>query len=147
MKKWLRGLCMAPMVFSLKQRNPHCVTWEMASHKACSESAMPHFANMFFMMSCCSVNATQKPRNSWAAIPHSCSGVGEKTKPYSLFLGSYQWGKKECSIYVQKMPKKATFIASGIRYFNVLSATLTTSNNYTYGSVWPDLFLLYMILI
>ena len=41
----------------------------MASHKACSESAMPHFANMFFMMSCCSVNATQKPRNSWIAIP------------------------------------------------------------------------------
>ena len=47
---------------------------------------------------------------------HSCSGVREKTKTYSLVLGSYEWGKKYFSVYVQKLPKKAKFIA--IRYFN-----------------------------
>ena len=41
---------------------------------------------------------------------HSCSGVGEKTKPYSRVLGSYKCGKKDFSVYVQNMPKKARYI-------------------------------------
>ena len=47
-----------------------------------------------------------------------CSGVGEKAKPYSLVLGSYQWGKKYFSVYVEKMPKKHS-LQSDISMFRV----------------------------
>ena len=47
---------------------------------------------------------------------HSCSGVRGKNKTLWPCFGSYRWVKKYFSVYVQKMPKKAKFIA--IRYFN-----------------------------
>ena len=72
-------------------------------------------------------------------MDHSCSGVREKTKPYSLVLGSYQWGKKYFSVYVQKLPKKAKFIA--IRYFNFWVQHWQLPSLDTYGFVWPDWFL------
>ena len=41
------------------------------------------------------------------------AGWGKILLPW---IGSYKWGKKNVSAYVQKMPKKATFIA--IQYFH-----------------------------
>ena len=77
----------------------------------------------------------------WSEIWHHTylqRGKG-KTKPYSLVLGSYQWGKKYFSVYVQKLPKKAKFIA--IRYFNFWVQHWQLPSLDTYGFVWPDWFL------
>ena len=60
---------------------------------------------------------------------HSCSGEREKTKPYSLVLGSYQWGKKYFSGYVQKMPKNAKFIAI---QFSILECNIDNFQVYTH---------------
>ena len=59
-------------------------------------------------------------------------------------MGSYQWGKKYFSGYVQKMPKKAKFIA--IRCFNFWVQQWQLPSLDTYGFVWPDWFLACVIL-